>query len=52
MSLMIELLASTHEADLLRASRERRLRRIVTACRRRILGVLPIGPTCEPRTTC
>jgi hypothetical protein len=49
MSLMIELLASEHEADLHRDTENRRLKSLVTECRRRLLGVLPIGQPCERR---
>lgn len=41
MNSMIELLASAHEADLQRESHDRRLKEIATACRRRLLGLLP-----------
>ena len=44
MNLMIQLLADAHEADLRRESHDRRLREVVTACRRRLLGILPPGP--------
>jgi hypothetical protein len=49
MSLMIELLASDHEAELHRETENRRLRSLVTECRRRLLGVLPVGQPCERR---
>ena len=49
MSLMIELLASEHEAELHRETHDRRLRNLVTECRQRLLGVLPIGQPCERR---
>ena len=49
MNLMIELLASEHEAELHRETHDRRLRNLVTECRRRLLGVLPIGQPCERR---
>jgi hypothetical protein len=48
MSLMIELLASAHEADLQRESHDRRLQELATACRRRLFGLLPSRPACEP----
>jgi hypothetical protein len=49
MSLMIELLASAHEADLQRESRERRMKDAVTACRRRFFDFLKPERPCEPR---
>lgn len=49
MNLMIELLASDHEAELHRETDDRRLKSLVTQCRRRLLGVLPIGQPCERR---
>ncbi|MEO6294566.1 MAG: hypothetical protein ABIP01_04200 [Candidatus Limnocylindria bacterium] len=52
MNLMIELLASAHHADLLRETHNRRLKSLVTRCRRRILGVLPIGAACEAQPSC
>jgi hypothetical protein len=48
MNLTTELLASAHEADVERIARSRRLQSLVETCRRRLLGVLPIGPACEP----
>ena len=51
MDLLTEMLASAHEADIQRAARARRLQTLVTACRRRLLGVLPFGQTREPCTT-
>jgi hypothetical protein len=41
MNSMIELLASAREADLQRESDDRRLKELATACRRRLLGLLP-----------
>ena len=41
MNTMIELLASAHEANLQRESDDRRLKELVTACRRRLFGLLP-----------
>ena len=52
MNTMIELLASEREADLRRESHDRRMRGLVGACRRRLLGILPIGQTCSPRAAC
>ncbi len=51
MDLLTEMLASAHEADIQRAARARRLQTLVTACRRRLLGVLPFRQTREPCTT-
>jgi len=50
MDLLTEMLASAHEADIHRAARARRLQTLVATCRRRLLGLLPMG-TCEPCTT-
>ena len=52
MNRMIELLASEREADLRRESHDRRLRGLVSACRRRVLGILPIGQTCTTQAAC
>ena len=49
MTLMIELLASAHEADLQREPRERRLKHAATACRRRIFDFLRPERPCEPQ---
>jgi len=51
MDLTTELLASAHEADIQRAARARRLQSLFATCRRRLLGILPIGHACEPCTT-
>ena len=51
MDLVTELLVSAHEADLQRAARARRLESLFAACRRRVLGILPIGPACTPCAT-
>jgi len=48
MHVLTELLASAREADLERAASARRLKSLLDTCRRRLLGVLPIGPPCEP----
>jgi hypothetical protein len=50
MSLMIELLASAHEADLQRESHERRIKDAVTACRRRFVDFLKPERPCEPQS--
>jgi hypothetical protein len=50
MSLMIELLASAHEADLQRESRERHMKDAVTACRRRLFDFLRPELPCEPQS--
>lgn len=47
-----ELMASAHEADLRREARGRRLASAVAVCRRRILGILPVGKPCEAPPTC
>lgn len=52
MNLSIELLASAHRADLRRETHNRRLRSLVTQYRRRVLGVLPIGPACAAQPSC
>ena len=49
MSLMIELLASAHEADLQRESHERRIKDAVTACRRRFVDFLKPERPCDPQ---
>jgi hypothetical protein len=49
MSLMIELLASAHEADLQRESHERRMKDAVTACRRRFFDFLKPERPCDPQ---
>ena len=43
MHLMADLLVAAHEADLERDVRKRRLEHLVDTCRRRVLGILPIG---------
>jgi hypothetical protein len=50
MSLMIELLASAHEADLQRESHERRMKDAVTACRRRFFDFLKPERPYEPHS--
>jgi hypothetical protein len=50
MTLMIELLASAHEADLQRESRERRTRQAAAACRRRLFDFLRPERPCEPQS--
>ena len=50
MNLMIEMLASAHEADLHRESRERRLKDAATACRRRLFDFLRPERPCEPQS--
>jgi hypothetical protein len=50
MSLMIELLASAHEADLQRESHERRMKDAVTGCRRRFFDFLKPERPCEPQS--
>ena len=52
MHLMTELLVAAHEADIERDVRARRLRSHLATCRRRLLGVVPIGPACDPRASC
>ncbi|MGH2444461.1 MAG: hypothetical protein ACRDGD_00250 [Candidatus Limnocylindria bacterium] len=52
MTLHFELLATAREADVKRQARADRLRDVALACRRLVLGVLPIGQACEPCTTC
>lgn len=42
------LLVSAREADLERAATSHRLRSLLESCRRRLLGIVPIGPACEP----
>jgi hypothetical protein len=50
MSLMIELLASAHEADLQRESHERRRKDAFTGCRRRFFDFLKLERPCEPQS--
>ena len=52
MSLMIELLASAHEAEIEREVRDRRIKSAVRTCQRRLLGVFPIRQACEPQAAC
>ena len=52
MHLMADLLVAAHEADLERDVRKRRLQHLVATCRRRVLGILPIGGICDPCSTC
>ena len=52
MDLMTELLAAAREADLERDFRARRLRSLLATCRRRLFGIVPIGPACDPCTSC
>jgi hypothetical protein len=47
MHLMAEMLVAAHEADIERDVRARRLQRLAAACRRRLFGVLAIGPSCD-----
>ncbi len=51
MDLLTEMLASAHEADIQRVARNRRLQSLVATCRRRLLGLLPMGQNREPCTT-
>ena len=46
MSLMIELLASAHEADLHRETRERQIKDAVSACRRGLFDFLKPARAC------
>jgi len=52
MSLLIELLASAHEADIEREVRDRRAKSVLRTCQRRLLGVVPIREACDPATAC
>ncbi|MDQ3691827.1 MAG: hypothetical protein M3406_17690 [Chloroflexota bacterium] len=51
MNLLTEMLASAREADMQREARARRQKSTFNICRRRLLGVLAIGPDCEPCST-
>jgi hypothetical protein len=50
MNLTIELLVSSHQADLRRESRARRVSAMVDRCRRLLFGILPISEPCERRS--
>jgi hypothetical protein len=52
MHLMAELLVAAHEADIARDVRARRFQRLIATCRRRLFGVLAVGPSCAPCATC
>lgn len=52
MHLMTELLMAAHQADIERDVREQRLRSLLATCRRRLFGILPVGPACHPRASC
>jgi hypothetical protein len=47
MHLMTELLMAAREADLERDHRARHRRTLFDTCRRRLLGIFPIGPACD-----
>ena len=49
---LTELLMAAHEADLERDIRARRLRSLLATCRRRLFGVVAVGPACDPCATC
>jgi len=51
MDLVTELLVSAHEQEMRRGANLRRLERLFTACRRRLMGFLPIGEACTPCAT-
>ena len=50
MDLTTELLVESHQADLRRAARARRVASMVDRCRRRVLGFLPVTEPCQ--TSC
>ena len=49
---MTELLMAAHEADVERDVRVRRLQTLLATCRRRLFGIVPIGPACDSRGSC
>ncbi len=51
MNVTYQLLASAHEADLLREAHDRRLKDDLCTCGRRLLGILPIREPCDDRST-
>jgi hypothetical protein len=51
MDLTTELLVPSHQADLRREARARRLGNAVPRCRRLLFGILPVSEPCLPRAT-
>jgi hypothetical protein len=47
MNLAVELLIASHQADLWREARERRLSALLDQCRRWLFGVIPVTQTCQ-----
>lgn len=52
MDLHFLMVAEARQADVTRHLQLRTLAAALNGCRRRILGVLPIGASCEPRAAC
>lgn len=52
MDLHYLLVAEARQADVTRHLQHRTLAAALHACRRRILGLLPVGAPCEPRAAC
>ncbi len=52
MDLHYLLVAEARQADVTRHLQHRTLAATLRACRRRLLGLLPVGAPCEPRAAC